>query len=169
MEAMLNKKIAWLIAMLLVGGSLSSYSALASEKKAETETDSSVVVIVNSENEIHDISSVELKRIYLGKINYWDNREIILKATLKTGSSLQEFWLSSVLEVTTREYQQIWIKNIFTGKADPPESFATVKKVIEFVSENPEAIGFVLEADSLPVSVKTITVDGSNQLKREDN
>ena len=169
MEAMTPKKLTWLLAILLVAGSLSFYSALASEKKAETETGSSVVVIVNLENEIDDISSVELKRIYLGKINYWDNKEIILKATLKTGSSLQEFWLSSVLEVTIREYQQIWLKNIFTGKADPPESFATVKKLIEFVRENPEAIGFVSEADSLPVLVKTITVDGSNQLKREDN
>ena len=169
MEAMTPKKLTWLLAILLVAGSLSFYSASAGEKKTEAETDSSVVVIVNLENEIDDISSIELKRIYFGKINYWDNNGIILKATLKTGSSLQEFWLSSVLEVTTREYQQIWLKNIFTGKADPPESFATVKKVIEFVSENPEAIGFVLEADSLPVSVKTITVDGSNQLKREDN
>ena len=169
MEAMTPKKLTWLLAILLVAGSLSFYSASAGEKKTEAETDSSVVVIVNLENEIDDISSIELKRIYFGKINYWDNNGIILKATLKTGSEIQEFWLSSVLEVTTREYQQIWLKNIFTGKADPPESFATVKKVIEFVSENPEAIGFVLEADSLPVSVKTITVDGSNQLKREDN
>ena len=169
MEAMTPKKLTWLLAILLVAGSLSFYSASAGEKKTEAETDSSVVVIVNLENEIDDISSIELKRIYFGKINYWDNNGIILKATLKTGSEIQEFWLSSVLEVTTREYQQIWLKNIFTGKADPPKSFATVKKLLEFVNENPEAIGFVSAADSLPVLVKTITVDGLKQLKKEDD
>lgn len=169
MGAILKKKIVWLIAMLLVGGSLSFLTVQASEKKAETEKDSSVVVIVNAENEINDISRKDVKRIYFGKTNYWRDGEIILKATLKKGSEIQDFWLSSVLEVTTREYQQIWLKNIFTGKADPPESFATVKKLIEFVSENPEAIGFVSAADSLPASVRTITVDGFNHPKSEDN
>lgn len=169
MKSILNKKTVRLTAALLIGGSFSFYSVLASEKRAEPETDNSVVVIVNSENEIHHITSVDLKRIYLGKINHWGNGETVQKATLKKGARIQELWLSTVLKMTEREFQQIWLKNIFTGKGEPPESFTTLKKVIEFVSANTGAIGYISEADSLPESVKTITFNGSNQFKKDED
>lgn len=107
-----------------------------------------IAVVVNSENEVSDLSMEQIKEIYIGKITNWSelggaDSEIVLIGR-EAGSGTRDGF-----ESITETEEQCAYRQELTSTGD----------VITTVSKNPNAIGYASLA-AVDESVKTVTVDG---------
>ena len=78
---------------------------VASQKKA---LESGIVLIVNPENALTDITSAELKEIYLGNKTNWSNGEQITPVLYTVGSKLNEFFLNKICGIDEKAFNAHW-------------------------------------------------------------
>ena len=104
--------------------------------------DDGYVVICNAKNPIDSISNVDLMNIFLGKKVSWDDGKKITFVTLKEGESNKQF-LRDHVKKNPQQFKNYWKKMLFTGKGSIPKAFSDDAGVIEFVSENEAAIGYI--------------------------
>lgn len=116
-----------------------------------------VVVIVHPQNTAN-IDSATVKRIFLGKEKSFPggNRVLAINQTASTGA--RAAFDSAILGRNTTQVSAYWSKLVFTGKGIPPKEVDGNLEVIDIVSRNPDAIGYV-EAGSVTDEVKTIPLN----------
>jgi len=118
-----------------------------------------VVVIVSATNSITDISSVDLRAIYLGAVTRWPTRRAILPIILTTKSRETPVFIRRIIRMSDLDYAQHWIGVVFRGQAaSAPLVASSVDEAARFVSAHPEAIAVV---GGIPKEkgVRVLTVD----------
>ena len=68
---------------------------------------------------------------------------------------MRSSFYSAVVKKTEAQAKSYWSKLVFTGKGTPPTAVAGEAEVMELVSSNPKAIGFV-DSASVTDSVKVV-------------
>lgn len=122
----------------------------ASEAKTEHATGTNeFVIIVNKENNVQEISGSEVRKLYLGKRRQFSEGGLAKLASLE---SLRTHFNKSILRKSDAQFDSIWSRLRFSGRAKPPEVFTNPAQVLEFVRSTLNAIGFV------PTSTATDTV-----------
>jgi ABC-type phosphate transport system substrate-binding protein len=123
------KKIALLVALATL--SLAPRAAIAQNGK--------YVVVVNPGNPIRRLSSSQLSRIYLGKLQGWDINgkiEPVVALDAKPDSPLRATFTERVLHRTLTEAESYWRQEIYAGRSFPPqenteeEALATVRSMV---------------------------------------
>jgi ABC-type phosphate transport system substrate-binding protein len=114
------------------------------------------VVIVNNANSTSEISSSELKNIYLGKKTSWGNGTKVDVAVLE-GGKVHEAFCSGITSKSASQFANFWKTALFTGTGVPPKSARSDAEMIDFVRKNPGAIGYI-SASSTPSGVKVVSV-----------
>lgn len=112
-------------------------------------------VIVNKGNPISEIGKKELKRIYKMKTTIWDAGGNIQPVNLWENNAVREEFSQSVLGKSPKAMEAFYLKRALSGNGQPPKSFVTEQDIINFVSSNAGAIGYVSKSSG---SVKTIPV-----------
>jgi ABC-type phosphate transport system substrate-binding protein len=108
-----------------------------------------VAVIVSSKSSTSQMTAEEISRIYLGKSN-------AMKPIDNGGASpVRAQFYSKVTGKDEAQVKAIWSKLVFTGKATPPKKLSSDSEVIQAVSGDPNAIGYV-DKSALTSSVKVI-------------
>ena len=100
------------------------------------------VVIANPAVSANSLSRAELKAIFLGEKVKWDNKKHIRIVILENGLAYVDF-LQTIVGKTPSQYDQHWMKLVYTGRGSIPPSFIEEHQVIEYVTKQPHAIGFV--------------------------
>lgn len=112
------------------------------------------VVIVNNSVKESTLSKNDIKKIYLGKTDAWEDGSNVHLAYLDPISTeLGSKFFSDVVDVTFQKFSKIWIKKVFSGYGSKPAKFSEEKAIINFVSQNKGAIGFI-KASSVTDAVK---------------
>ena len=111
-----------------------------------------LVVIVNSGNSINRLSRSDLEKIFLGKRGFWEwGKRIktvdLIEPELKEEDTSRAVFSHSFLNRNLAALKSYWIIVIFSGKGQPPLTFGKPEDVINFVSGNQEAIGYVRKED----------------------
>ena len=119
--------------------------------------ESNFKIIVNEGNEINSITSDQVSRIFLKKMTKWDNGVKISPVDLAASSDLRENFTKKIHGKSISAINAYWQKKIFTGKGVPPIEQSSEKDVIEFVKNNPGAIGYV-SANTNTSGVKVLKV-----------
>ncbi len=118
-----------------------------------------VVVIVSAANSMTDISSADLRAIYLGAITRWPTRRAILPIILATKTLETQTFIRRIIRMTDLDYAQHWIGVVFRGQASSAPLVATsVDEAARFVSAHPEAIAVVGDIPK-EKGVRVLTVD----------
>ncbi len=112
-------------------------------------------VIVNHGNPVSEISKKDLSRIYKMRKKRWDEGNSIMPVNLKGNSSVRKEFSKKVMGRSVKEVEAFYLKRALSGKGQPPKTMKTEKDVIDFVSSNIGAIGYVSKGGG---SVKTIPV-----------
>ncbi len=99
-------------------------------------------IVVNKKNPISALSKSDIKKIYTGKKKAWDNGSTIIPIVLKKSPVFGKF-LKQAVHKNNSQFNSFWKRAVFTGTGNPPKEFSTDKEVINFISQNPQAIGFV--------------------------
>lgn len=119
-----------------------------------------LAIVVNKANPIEEISSVDLRKIFLGQRSNWDKGGAITIAMRDTGQTERLTILQQVCHMTESEFNRYFLQATFTGQVQaPPKRFATAAGVREFVAALPGAIGY-LRINEVNGAVKVLRVNG---------
>jgi ABC-type phosphate transport system substrate-binding protein len=111
------------------------------------------VLIVNPKNPVGRLSSVELSKIYLGKVQAWNMNgqlEQVLPVDLPSSSPVRAQFSQKVLRRSVSEAESYWRQEVFAGRNVPPpeqseaDAIVTVRNevgAIAYVSANADLKG----------------------------
>ena len=145
---MARKKI--LGALLIALGCLNSVSWAKGE----------LAVVVSAKNQIATLTSKEVASIFLGKNRVMPDGTKVIPLDQFEGQSARFEFYSKVVNKTPNQLNSYWSRLIFTVKGQPPFAVSGDEEVLEFVSSNPNMIGYVavdnLSTSSLSENVKVL-------------
>ena len=119
-----------------------------------------LAIIVNKSNPVDDLSSAELRKIFLAERRTWPGGRRITIVMREPGGAERETLLRSVCRMSDSEFNKYFMQLSFTGEAQiTPKVLATSGGVLRFVFNVPGAIGYV-RAGELDGGVKAVRIDG---------
>jgi len=108
------------------------------------------VMIVCNSNVPEDLSSQEIRDIYLGNKTMWPSGKTVFFVTLDDSDIHAEF-LDMYVHKTPAQINKYWKTKIYTGRGKPPMEFDDPQKLMDYVSKTDGAIGY-LPSDALEKS-----------------
>ena len=121
-----------------------------------------IAVIVNATNPVESVSAADLKRIFLGQITTWEfgggTKGTINLIDYRGKEEISETFYQTVAGTSPIIIRMKWLSMILNGEFQTlPVSMESERKMLEYIADNPSAIGFMSLAD-LDHSLKTIKV-----------
>jgi ABC-type phosphate transport system substrate-binding protein len=107
------------------------------------------VVIVNESNPTKSMSKKDLSRLFLKQTLVWAHGEKALPVDLDIQASTRAQFTSEVHGRAVAAVQGYWNLKVFSGAVVPPAQKTTDSQVIQFVSTNPGAVGYVSRSAAL--------------------
>lgn len=117
-----------------------------------------VVIIVNPTSGISASTADDISKIFRGKSTSVGGNNIE-PIDQNDDSPARADFSDKILGRSVDKMVEYWKKQVFSGKGEPPKSVKSDAEVIAYVSDNPNAIGYI-SAGSLTDKVKAVTVDG---------
>lgn len=111
-------------------------------------TMANIAVIVNPANN-SSVTADEIVRIYTGRSNAFN--AVNLAESVPLRAQFDEKGVGR----TSAQLKAHWSKLVFTGKGTPPAELPNEDAVLDFVANNPQAIGYV-SADKVTAAVKVV-------------
>src|SRR5436305_1544876 len=122
---------------------------------AATVSAAQLAVIVNKQNSTTQLSSSELTLILKQDKQYWEGGKKVFLVLQETGSVEKNILLKRVYKMSDEDLKKFWLGKLFRGEISVfPKTVGSGEAVKRFVSQVPNAIGFV-EVSALDSSVKT--------------
>src|SRR5579859_134542 len=139
------------MALLLV-----ACSAFTQQKENEME----VAVIVNPANPIEAISLADLRKIFTGEKQSWGSPGPISLFVRGPGAREREVLLSRVLKMNESEYQQYWVRKVYSGEAPrKPLALLSNGMQLEAIRAEKGAIALISVQD-IHQGVKVVKIEG---------
>ena len=102
------------------------------------------------------LSGDDLKAILLGNKTKWDAGGVI-KLVVLTEGAVHDKVVRDHTQRSADQFDKYWKKLVFTGKGMPPGTAKTDADVIDYVSKNPGAFGYVAK-EGAGDKVKIVTL-----------
>ena len=106
-----------------------------------------VYLITNAANKQKTIDKTQIKQIFLGQKTRWKNGNKIQLVDNLNKKAARKFYQETTGRGTGRIKKE-WIGRMLRGEMIPPESFRDEEELIDFISRNKNAIGFVTSPQS---------------------
>ena len=104
---------------------------------------SSYKIIVHNDVKQESVTKNELSKIFLKKVVQWEGGTAIKPVDQKKDSGLRLKFSKEVLKKDVNAVTAFWQRKIYSGRGLPPAEVATDAAVVEYVKNNPGAIGYV--------------------------
>ena len=122
-----------------------------------------LVVIVSSSQRITDISSADLRAIYLGHLTRWPAHQPIVPVMMPPGTAAGRAFIRHLIGMADLDYEQHWIGMVFRGQAASLPLIATsTEEATRFVRTHSDAIAILAEIPT-ETNVRVLTVDGKSR------
>ena len=150
-------KVRYIIISLLIILMIFSTTAFAAKLLNKEE----LLIVVNAKSKYSSIEEQTVKSVFLGRTNKIKD-EYVEITILKDGIVHYSF-LRTFIKLTPIKYIYHWKKLVYTGKAKMPKIFKTEAEMIKYISDKPNAIGYISVETSkdktiMSDKVKTIAV-----------
>ena len=119
--------------------------------------------MTRSTGTITNLSSADLRRIFLGDQSRWPSSNKITILLLPSVSEERKFFLRTVLGMSDDDFVRHWISRVFQGEATAgPKTASSPASMARLISGLPSAIGVLAAADvpSGESEVKILRIDG---------
>jgi ABC-type phosphate transport system substrate-binding protein len=158
----MNDRSALIVVAILAVSS--AYVRFRDARTAEAAGDP-IVVIVNSANPVDNLSTSDLKKLFLSDRSRWDTGKSVAPVIVAAGAPERTSFLKIVCGMSDADFGKYFLQAAFSGKsATPPKEVGNGAAVKSFVAASPGGIGFVkaveLHGDSSDGGVKSVKVDG---------
>jgi ABC-type phosphate transport system substrate-binding protein len=115
--------------------------AIASSASASSFAD--VVVVVSAKSNVSGLSTSQIAKIFLSKINTFPNGSKAEPLDQAVGSAIRNEFYSKVTGKDSSQVNAYWSKVIFAGDGQPPSIVTGNEGVKRAVADNPNAIGYI--------------------------
>lgn len=115
-----------------------------------------IVFVVHKGNPINKLTGQEIKSIFLGKKRTWENSESITLVVQENNKTHETFTRNALVK-SPLQFSIYWKKKLFTGKGLLPHAVKNDQKMINFITSNPNSIGYIKKT-SLTGVVKDIVI-----------
>ncbi|WP_290582023.1 hypothetical protein [Ketobacter sp.] len=114
-----------------------------------------IVVIVNNENPVSELSKREIIDLYMGRNLYFSDGKLALRLDHPPTSGEREQFYQTLVKKSVAQMNAYWAKLLFTGRASPPLLMGDSEQLLDTVRNNRNAIGYIDESN-LDDSVKVV-------------
>lgn len=115
------------------------------------------VVIVHPDNDVTGLTRGEISNVFLKETMQWSDGSVVEPVDLAGDSVVREAFSLEIHNRSGANVRSYWQREIFSGGQVPPLEIEGEDQVIEYVSQRPNAIGYVSASAGL-VGVKAIGV-----------
>lgn len=141
-------------------GVLTLFLAHSGIPEAGGQTNEGIAIIVNKTNPVEDLSSSELRRIFMIEKRISPNGRKYQVLMGKPKQAERESVLRIIYRMSEREYSRHFLRAVFTGAVQSAPSQVTGAVAMKrLVARTPGAIGYV-RASEIDNSVKVVSIDG---------
>src|SRR5579864_794049 len=120
----------------------------------------SLAIIVNLANPVDNLSSAELRAVFLGERSHWANGRRITLVMMEPGQPERDTLLRDVCRMSESDLRRRYLQGLLTGEVlVSPKTLASPVGVRKFVFNVPGAIGY-LRPEDVDASVKVVRIDG---------
>lgn len=120
----------------------------------------SLAIVVNRANPVDNLSTEDLRRLFLGRKTRWPNGRRIAIAMLDNHYPERHAVLRQIYHMDESEYEEYFIKATFRGEVFiAPRTLVSRDLVRKFIFNAPGAIGY-LRASDVDDTVKVVRIDG---------
>lgn len=142
---------------LLFLGLLGTSAEAIAQPGGPDEMHHAIAVVVHPASPLSDLSSEELRRLFLGSTTSLEGGERVELGGLNEARSR---FYRSALGMSEDRLKRHWISRVFAGQpGTPPVEFRSTDELLEFVASHPGAVAFV-HAGSVDGKVKVVSIDG---------
>lgn len=113
------------------------------------------IFIANPSVAESSLSADDLKNVLLGNKIKWSSGN--LKLIVHSEGAVHQKVIQTYTQRSADQFDKYWKKQVFSGKGIAPATAKTDAEVVEYVSKNPGAFGYVA-ADSSHPGVKEIAI-----------
>lgn len=113
------------------------------------------MVVVGNVEGVDKLTKKDVKKIFMGKKTKLSNGSKILVVELDEGTEGRRAFHDVATGRSNSQLQSAWSRLMFTGKASPTVSVTSYQSVIEEVSKEKGAVGYIDES-ALTDSVKVL-------------
>ena len=118
-----------------------------------------LVIVVNRSNPVDELSSAELRKIFLGNRSHWANGRRITLVMREPGEPERSTILHDVCGMTEEQLKNHFLHGLFTGEIlVSPKILSSPMGVRKFIFNVPGAIGYLRIGDVDP-TVKIVRID----------
>lgn len=104
-----------------------------------------LIIIVSIKSTVNTLTAEQTARIFLGKDDKFPNDQTAFPVDQPEGTTLRDEFYSKVAHKNPSQISSYWAKLIFTGEGRLPKVAADDNAVINFILNNPNAIGYIDE------------------------
>jgi ABC-type phosphate transport system substrate-binding protein len=116
-----------------------------------------IQVIVNKNVADSGLSKDDIQKIFTGDKTKWNNNETIVLGVLADGD-IHEKFLKDFVGRSSSQFKTTWKQLMFTGKGKVPKKCESIPEMVEFVSKNGNAIGYVTDGAAGGGDIKIVQV-----------
>ncbi len=102
-----------------------------------------IVVIVNSDNHLTELSQRQVIDLYMGRTSYFPNGEKLQRYDQPSNSTVRVDFYYRITQKSVAAINAYWARLTFTGRASPPRVVADDSEMLEIVEKNHDAIGYI--------------------------
>ena len=117
-----------------------------------------VVVVVSQQNPLTSLSRAQLADIHLGRLNRFPHGGTVVPIDQREGTEVRNAFYSDYLGQSPAQIKAHWSKLIFTGRGQPPRSVEDGAAMVEFIAENPRAIGYI-DPDQVNSDLRIVSIE----------
>jgi len=115
-------------------------------------------VIVHPSNSVNSLSATKVSKFFLEEKGEWPNGTPVVPIDQTPDSPVRVEFSDEVLGRDVASVRAHWRRLIFQGKGVPPPTRASDQEIVQFVSANRTAIGYVSRDSLSGADVKVITL-----------
>lgn len=101
-----------------------------------------IAMVVHKDSSLSAVEMKDVKLLYLGKRKKIAGVKVIPVALADDHETTKRF-VNGVLSKTLKQHRGYWARIVFTGKGTPPEKVRTSAELKQWITQNPEGIGFI--------------------------
>ena len=121
---------------------------------------SEIAIVTNPGTSTSDLSFLELRKIFLGEKQFWDDNSRIVLLVRAPVARERDVVLTKIYRMGEAEFQQYWIAKVFRAEvSSKPKIVYSTDMTRELVIALPGTIGF-LPADEVGTGMKVLRING---------
>ncbi len=104
-----------------------------------------IAIVINDASSVRQISHSEAVNIFMGRYRRLPNNSVALPIDQ---APLKARFYRALVQKDMAEINSYWARLVFSGRASPPQQAVTLDDLIDIVTHNNNALGYVDAADT---------------------